>query len=64
MKQLDDVGGILYGLIKGLLIIYVILAVASLVIAFTGNTTISDVISSSFVTKFFYDNNIILNILL
>ena len=64
LKQLDDAGGILYGLIKGLLIIYVILAVASLVIGFTANTTISDVISSSFVTKFFYDNNIILNILL
>ena len=64
LKQLDDAGGILYGLIKGLLIIYVILAIASLVIAFTANTSISDIISSSFVTKFFYDNNIILNILL
>ena len=64
LKQLDDVGGILYGLIKALLIIYVVLAVVSLIVSFTANTAIADAISSSFVTKFFYDNNIILNILL
>ena len=64
LKQLDDVGGILYGLVKALLIIYVVLAVVSLIVGFTANTTISDAISSSFVTKFFYDNNVLLNILL
>lgn len=62
LKQLDDVGGIIYGLVKALLIIYVILAVVSLIVGFTANTTISDAISSSFVTKFFYDNNILLNL--
>ena len=62
LKQLDDVGGILYGLVKALLIIYVVLAIVSLVVGFTSNTAISDVVSSSYITKFFYDNNILLNL--
>ena len=62
LKQLDDVGGILYGLVKALLIIYLVLAIVSLVVSFTANTAISDVIASSYVTKFFYNNNIILNL--
>ena len=64
LKQLDDVGGIIYGLVKALLIIYAVLAVVSVIVGFTANTTIADIISSSYVTRFFYDNNIILNILL
>jgi len=64
LKQLDDVGGILYGLVKALLIIYVVLAIVSVVVSFTASTTISDAITNSYVTKFFYENNIILNILL
>ena len=62
LKQLDDVGGILYGLVKALLIIYLVLAIVSLIVSFTANTAISDVIASSYVTKFFYNNNILLNL--
>jgi len=64
LKQLDDVGGILYGLLKSLLIIYAVLAIVSLIITFTASTAISDLITSSYITKFFYEHNIILNILL
>ena len=64
LKQLDDVGGIIFGLLKALLIIYVVLAILSVIVGFTANTTIADAISNSYVTKFFYDNNIILKILL
>ena len=64
LKQLDDVGGILYGLVKALLIIYAVLAVVSVIVSFTASTEIADVISSSYVTKFLYDNNVILKILL
>ena len=64
LKQIDDIGGILYGLIKSLLIVYAVLAVASLLITLTASTAISDLITSSYITKFFYENNIILNILL
>ena len=63
LKQLDDVGGILYGLIKALLIIYVVLAVVFFIANLSANATIADAISSSYVTKFFYEHNILLNIL-
>ena len=62
LKQLDDVGGILYGLVKALLIIYLVLAIVSLIVSFTTSTVVSDAIASSYVTKFFYDNNILLNL--
>lgn len=61
LKQFNELGGILYGLIKALLIIYVLLAIVFLIIYVTGNNTLSNAISSSFITKFFYNNNIILN---
>lgn len=63
LKQLDDAGGILYGLVKGLLIVYVVLAIVFFIVNVTANATIANAISSSYVTKFFYEHNIILNIL-
>ena len=62
LKQLDDIGGVLYGLVKALLIIYLILAIVSLIVSFTASTGISNLISNSYVTKFFYDNNVLLNL--
>lgn len=63
LKQFNAVGGLLYGVIKSLLIIYAILAIAFFIVYVTGNTTIAEAISSSFVTKFFYNNNLLLTIL-
>lgn len=63
IKQLNEVGGILYGLVKSLLIIYVVLAVVFFILSVTANATISDAITSSYITKFFYEHNILLNIL-
>ena len=63
LKQFNTVGGILYGLIKSLLIIYVVLAIMFFIIYTTGNTTLSDAITNSFITKFFYNNNILLSII-
>lgn len=63
IKQCNEVGGILYGLIKSLLIIYVVLAIVFFVVNMTGNATVSDAITSSYITEFFYNNNLLLNIL-
>lgn len=63
LKQLDDVGGVLYGIVKALLIIYVVLAIVFFIVSVTASTAISDAISSSYITKFFYEHNMILNIL-
>ena len=63
LKQLDDVGGIIYGLVKALLIVYVALAIASVIVSFTASTAVTDIIESSYVTKFFYNNNLLLNLI-
>ena len=63
LKQFDDVGGVLYGAIKALLIIYIILTIVFFIMCYTSNSTIADAINSSYVTKFFYEHNLLLNIL-
>lgn len=63
LKQFNDIGGLLYGIIKALLIVYVILAILFFIVYTTGNTTIAEAISSSYITKFFYNNNLLLTIL-
>ena len=63
IKQFNEVGGVVYGIIKGLLIVYVILAIVFLIIMMSGKGTLSEIISSSYITKFFYNNNILLNMI-
>lgn len=63
LKQFNELGGILYGLIKALLIIYVLLAIAFFIVYTTGATGLGEVIANSFITKFFYNNNLLLSIL-
>ena len=63
LKQFNEAGGVIYGAVKALIIIYALLAIVFFVIYATGNTTISDAIANSFITKFFYNHNILLDIL-
>lgn len=63
LKQFNEVGGILYGIVKALLIVYVILAIVFFVVYITGNTAVSEAISGSYIAKFFYEHNLILNII-
>lgn len=61
IKQFNELGGVLYGLIKGLIIIYVILTILFFVVSINGNGIISNAIENSYITKFLYENNIIVN---
>ena len=58
IKQCNEVGGIVYGIIKALLIVYILLAIVFLIVLISGNSTISNLVSTSYITKFFYNNNI------
>ncbi len=58
IKQVDKIGGVAYGIIEALLIIYVILAILS----FINNEFIKTNINDSFIGNMMYNNNIILNI--
>ena len=63
IKQCNEVGGVIYGIIKALLIVYILLSIVFLIVLVSGNSTISDMISSSHITKFFYENNLLLKII-
>lgn len=63
LKQVNEVGGIAYGILRGLFVVYLILAIISFIAPLISGTGISDVIASSFVTKLFYNNNLLLKIL-
>ncbi len=63
IKQFNELGGILYGVIRGLMLIYVILAIVYLAVSMTANNNILEIINSSAITQFMYENNILLNII-
>ena len=60
----DKSGGIIYGVIKGFLIIYFILAIISLLSPIISNWGLVDLIESSYVGKIMYNNNILLNFII
>lgn len=63
LKQVNKTGGIAYGIIKGVIIVYTILAVVYLVAPLL-NKSVSENIDKSYITKTLYNNNIILKIIL
>lgn len=62
IKQFDKLGGIIYGVLEGLIIIYVLLAIISFVSPMM-NGTISEAIDESFVGSMMYNNNLLLKII-
>lgn len=63
IKQFDKTGGIIYGLLQGLLIVYLILAIISLCASMIENFGIINNINNSIIGNFLYNNNIILKII-
>lgn len=61
IKQFNKAGGIVYGLLKSIIILLLLLTLMFLVISINGNGLIADAINSSYITKFLYENNIIVN---
>lgn len=63
IKQFNKLGGVLYGIIRGLLLIYAMLAITFLVVSISADNNIINTIESSIITQFMYENNILLNII-
>ena len=63
IKQFDKAGGILYGALKAFVIIFVLLAIISLISPMIEQTGIVLAINKSFLGSILYNNNILLNIL-
>ena len=62
IKQFDKLGGIIYGILEGLIIIYVILAIISFVSPMM-NGTLANAIEESYVGSMMYNNNLLLKII-
>jgi len=62
LKQINKTGGTVYGVLKGLVIIYIVLAITTLLMPVINNQTILEAINTSFIGKFMYNNNILLNL--
>ena len=63
IKQFNKLGGIIYGILRGFLIIYVLLAILFFVVSVNNTGMISNAIDTSIISKILYANNIILNII-
>ena len=61
IKQFDKLGGIVYGILEGLIIVYVLLAILSFLSPMLGESLIN-AINTSWVGSMMYNNNIILKI--
>ena len=63
IKQFNKIGGIIYGLLRGLLLIYVILLIISFIGEINPENKLHNQINQSLLTKEMYQNNI-LNVLI
>ena len=63
IKQVDKLGGLAYGAIEGIVIVYAVLAVISLTSVIWANNAVVTAIANSSLGEMLYNNNIILNLL-
>lgn len=60
ISQFNKTGGIIYGVIEGLFIIYVLLALCLIIAPFIQSTELLSYINTSYIGKMMYNNNILL----
>ena len=62
IKQVNEIGGATFGLLRGLFVVYLLLAIISLLAAVIMQTGVISAIESSYVTSILYNNNLLLKI--
>lgn len=63
IRMFNGSGGMIYGVIKGFLLIYVIFAILSLILPIVGNTIIISAIQNAPIGSKMFEHNIILNLI-
>ena len=63
LKQFNKMGGTIYGAFRGIVFVYILLAICFFVVSVSDSGVVTNVIDSSLLTKFLYTNNLILNII-
>lgn len=61
LKQVDQIGGIAYGLLEGVVIVYIVLGIISLTSVLWNESSIVTAVTKSALGNTLYNNNIILN---
>lgn len=59
IKQFNEAGGIVYGLLKAIILVYLVLTIIFIISSINGNGIINRAIDESFITKILYDNNVL-----
>lgn len=63
IKQFDKLGGIIYGLLEALIIIFIIFAIISFISPMIEGLSLISAINKSILGSVFYNNNILMNII-
>lgn len=63
IKQCNEVGGIIFGTLQGVFIVLIVMTIIAIIAPLTGAYEVANVVSQSHLGSFFYNNNIILNII-
>ena len=63
IRQFNEVGGLLYGIVQGIFIVLLLMTAVAIVTPLTGAYEVASIINQSHIGAFFYNNNIILNII-
>ncbi len=63
IKQFDKLGGVIYGMLEAVVIIYLILAILSFVSPLVSGTGIIAAIQKSFIGSIMYNNNLLLKLI-
>ena len=64
IKQFNSAGGLIFGAVEGLIIVYVLLAICALIAPIFSDLQLINSINNSTLGKLMYDNNILLKIVL
>ncbi len=63
LNSVNNIGGVIFGILKMLVKIYIVLAIIYFVSTVPFTKMVTDMIDSSMLTKFLYNNNIFVNII-
>lgn len=63
IKQCDKLGGLIFGILQALVIIYVALAIISFAAPLTNNYSIANLVGESYIGSALYNNNLLLQII-
>ena len=63
IKQCDKIGGVIYGLLQGGVIVFIGLALVTFISTISGQYAVQELVNQSYIGSTLNNNNVLLNIL-